>query len=306
MEPEPGRSLNKLKVYGALIGVQLFFGTLPVALKFLFREMSGSSIALYRVLGAAVLFVLLHRLLLRERVRGWRDHARLALFAFFGVVLNQLLYITAVEFTTAAAAQMMMAAGPAMTLLMAILARAETASPGKWAGIALAGAGALALVGVGLETGGAFGNLLAFLNITAYSLYLVISRGMLRRYDPLTVITWVFVYGLVGMLPWGVMIAAEEATGASPLAWAILAYIVVVPTVGAYYLNLYALKHVDSSVVGVFIYLQPVITGVLAHFLLGERVSPLMIPAALLILAGVSVAAWAARRERASPPVELV
>lgn len=292
--------MNKLKVYGALVGAQVFFATLPIALKFLFREMSGTSIALYRVLGATFLFLILQRLLLRERVRGWRDHAWLALYALFGVVLNQLLYITAVEFTTAAAAQMMMAVGPAMTLLMAIVVRAETASPGKWAGIGLAAAGAGALMGAGLETGGAFGNLLAFLNITAYSAYLVMSREMVQRYNPLTVITWVFVYGLIGMLPWGVAVAAEEATGASLWAWALMGYIIVVPTVGAYYLNLYALRQVDSSVVGVFIYLQPVLTGVMAHFLLSERISPLMLPAALLILAGVSVSAWAARRARAT------
>ena len=301
--PVPGRPatptyavLNKVKVYGALVAVQLFFATLPIALKLLYQEMASASIALFRVAGAAFLFVVLQRTLTRERVRGWRDHAQLAVFAVFGVVLNQLLYISAVEHTTAGAAQMMMAAGPAMTLLFAILVREERASPAKWLGIALAGTGALALVGVGLRTGGALGNLLALLNIAAYSVYLVISRGMLRRYSPLTVITWVFVYGLIGIAPWGFASAAEEATGASPAAWALIAYIVVVPTVAAYYLNLFGLKYVDASVVGVFIYLQPVLTGILAHWLLGERISLLMLPAALLILAGVCVVAWAGRR----------
>jgi drug/metabolite transporter (DMT)-like permease len=32
------------------------------------------------------------------------------------------------------------------------------------------------------------GNLLALLNVTSYSIYLVISRGLLRRYDALTVV----------------------------------------------------------------------------------------------------------------------
>jgi drug/metabolite transporter (DMT)-like permease len=295
--------LSKLRVYGALVAVQVFFATLPIVLKVLFREMSSSSIALFRVLGAALLFVALQRALGGDRIRGWRDHGALALFALFGVVLNQILYITAVNFTTAAAAQTMMAAGPAITLLAAIVARQERATPGKWVGIALAGLGALALVGVGLRTGGALGNLLALLNITSYSIYLVISRGMARRYDPLTVITWVFVYGAVGILPWGLGSALEEATAAAPHAWLLLAYVVVVPTVGAYYLNLFALKHVDSSVVGVFIYLQPLITAFLAHWLLAERISPLMIPAALLIFAGVSVATWAERGSRASAAV---
>jgi drug/metabolite transporter (DMT)-like permease len=294
--------LSKSRVYAALLAAQIFFATLPIALKVVLREMSSPSIALLRVLGGAVLFIFLQRILSGERVRGWRDHAQLALFAVFGVVLNQMLYITAVAYTTAAAAQTMMAVGPALTLAVAILAREEAATAGKWAGIALAAAGALALVGVGLHTGGAFGNLLALLNISAYSVYLVISRGMVQRYNPLTVVTWVFVYGALGILPWGLASAAEEATAASPLAWAVLAYIVVVPTVGAYYLNLFALRYVDSSVVGVFIYLQPVLTAFLAHWLLAERVSPRLLPAALLIFAGVFVAARAERASRARAP----
>lgn len=290
--------MNKPKVYGALVTVQLFFATLPIALKMLLRDMSPSSIAMLRVFGAAAVFLVVQRILVRERVNSLRDHGRLAVYALFGVVLNQILYITAVEYTTAAAAQTMMAAGPAITLLVAIMARAEQASPAKWIGIGLAGGGALALVGVGLRTGGAFGNFLALLNITAYSIYLVISRDLVKRYHPLTVITWVFAYGTIGVFPWGIGPSLEEATGAPPHAWVLLAYIVLVPTVGAYYLNLYALRHLDSSVVGIFIYLQPVIAGVLAHLVLEERISPLMLPAALLILAGVCVAAWAGRTAR--------
>jgi drug/metabolite transporter (DMT)-like permease len=283
----------------------VFFATLPIALKFLLRDMSTSSVAMLRVFGAAALFLVLQRLVSREQVTSLADHGRLALYALFGVVLNQVLYINAVEFTTAAAAQTMMAAGPAITLLIAILAGAEKASLGKWAGIALAGAGALALVGVGLRSGGALGNFLALLNVTAYSVYLVISRDLAKRYQPITVISWVFVYGTIGVFPWGIGPSLEEATGAPLHAWLLLAYIILVPTVGAYYLNVYALRHLDSSVVGVFIYIQPPITAVLAHLLLDERVSAQMIPAALLILAGVSVAALAARRARiraAAPP----
>jgi drug/metabolite transporter (DMT)-like permease len=294
--------LSKTKVYGALLAVQLFFATLPIALKLLFRELSSPSIALLRVMGAAVLFVFVQRIMLGERVRGWRDHAAIALFAVFGVVLNQLLYITAVRHTTAAAAQTMMAAGPAITLLAAIIAGQERATPGKWVGIVLAWAGALALVGVGLHTGGAYGNLLALMNISSYSIYLVMSRGMVRRYNPLTVITWVFVYGALGILPWGIAPLAEEVTAVSPMAWALVAYIIVFPTVGAYYLNLYGLRHVDSSVVGSFIYLQPVLTGFLAHWILGEVVSARMLPAALLIFAGVFLAARAERGGEAMPP----
>jgi drug/metabolite transporter (DMT)-like permease len=78
----------------------------------------------------------------------------------------------------------------------------------------------------------------------------------------------------------------------------VAAYIVVLPTVAAYWLNVYALTRVESSVVSVFGYLQPVITALTAIPLLHERVSPRLIPAAVLIFGGVAVTLWEGRRER--------
>jgi drug/metabolite transporter (DMT)-like permease len=193
----------------------------------------------------------------------------------------------------------MIAAGPAFTLLVAILLRRESATPAKWVGIALAASGAVALVGAGFGSGTAAGNLLALLNVACYSIYLVISRDVLKRYDALTVITWVFVYGTLGIAPWGAWGLASLDAAPSTATWLALAWIVVVPTVGAYYLNLWALKRVEASLVAVFVYLQPVLTAILAAWLLNEHPSPRLLPAAALIFAGVGVTVWAERRSRA-------
>lgn len=267
-------------------------------MKFTLREMTSPALALVRVSGAALLFVLLHATLVRERVRSRRDYGLLAVYAVFGVVLNQLLYITALTLTTATAAQTVVAAGPAITLLIAILARKETATRLKWMGIGVAATGAVLLVGAGARSGSVLGNLLAVLNVASYSIYLVISRGLLRRYDALTVVTWVFVFGAVGMVPWGIGPLAREVGQLHASTWALLAYIVVLPTVGAYWLNVFALSRVESSLVSVFGYLQPVITAVIAIPLLHERLSPRLLPAAALIFAGVAVTLLEGRRER--------
>ena len=287
-----------LPVYAALLFVQLFFGTLPIAVKFALRELTSPALALLRVVGASLLFVALHRTLVREKVRSRRDYGLLAVYAVFGVVLNQLLYITALTLTTATAAQTVVAAGPAITLLIAILARRETATRLKWVGIAVAATGAVWLVGAGARTGSVLGNLLALLNVASYSVYLVISRGLLRRYDALTVVTWVFVFGSIGIIPWGIAPLWRQVGHVHAGTWAVVAFIIIFPTVGAYWLNVFALQRVESSVVSVFGYLQPVITAATAIPLLHERVSPRLIPAAALIFGGVAVTLWEGRRER--------
>lgn len=286
------------KVLLALVMVQVLFSTLPVVVKVALRDLSSPSLALLRVTGAAMLFLVLQRTITRERIHSWRDYGLLALYSLFGVIANQLLYITALTLTTATAAQTLVAAGPAMTLLVAILLRKETATRAKWLGIGLAGSGALMLVGVGVHEGSVAGNLLALCNVAAYSIYLVISRGLLKRYNALTVITWVFAFGVVGMVPWGIVPAMREVPGMSATTWWAMAYIVVGPTVAAYYLNLWASRRVEASLVSTFVYLQPVMTALLAVPLLHERISLMMIPAVALIFAGVAVAIRAGRSIR--------
>lgn len=295
---------SRSSVYVALVLVQVFFATLPIAVKVALRELSSPSLALIRVTGAALLFILIHQATVREKVRGRRDILLLAVYSLFGVILNQLLYITALTMTTATAAQTLVTAGPAMTLLIAIVMRRETATPMKWAGIALAGLGALTLVGVGVSEGRALGNLLALANVAAYSIYLVISRDLLRRYNALTVITWVFGFGVVGMLPWGLGPALREVGGAGRDTWLAMAWIILIPSVAAYYLNVWALARAEASLVSTFVYLQPMLTAVLASLILKEHASARMIPAAVLIFAGVAVAIRAGqlakRRESAA------
>ncbi len=296
--------MSSRSILVALLLVQLFFATLPIAVKVALRDLSSPALALMRVAGAAALFWILHRATVNRRVASRRDYLRLATYSLFGVVANQLLYITALTLTTATAAQTLVAAGPALTLLVAIVLRKERATTAKWLGIALAGTGALMLVGVGVREGSALGNLLALLNVTSYSIYLVISRDILRRYPALTVITWVFVFGALGMLPWGFGAVLAEAGSLQPATWLALAWIVVVPTVGAYYLNLWALARAEASLVATFVYLQPVLTAAMAIPLLGERPSVLMIPAAGTIFLGVAVALRGGRRRPLQPAEE--
>ncbi|MGH7457958.1 MAG: DMT family transporter [Longimicrobiaceae bacterium] len=288
-------------VYGALIVVQILFATLPVAIKLALRDLSSPSLALLRVSGAALCFLILHLVTRPERVASAADYGRLFLYALFGVILNQLLYITALTLTTATAAQTLITAGPALTLLAAISLRRERGSGGKWAGIALACLGALLLVGAEVGGGAGLGNLLVLLNVASFSVYLVISRDLLERYDPLTVITWTFLFGAVGVAPVAALTGMEGLGGTSSLTWAALAWIILVPTVGGYYLNVWALKRVESSVVAVFVYLQPMVTALLAAPVLGETVPVRLIPAALLIFAGVAVTAAEGWRVRRAP-----
>jgi drug/metabolite transporter (DMT)-like permease len=285
----------------ALIFVQLFFGSLPVLGKFVLRSLDPLALVCLRIGGAVALLELFRRAARLPSVRGWKDHLALALYGLFGVSLNQVLFLEGLARTTAVNASVLTTAIPVITTLLAVVLRLERGTPLKGLGIVLSLAGALTLIGIdGLDLGSRYliGNLLIFCNTISYSIYLVLSKPMLERYPPLSVVTLVFAYGFVEVLPvGGGTLAALDTTRVSGWTWLALVAIVVFPTVGAYLLNSWALKRTQASLVAVYIYLQPLVTTTLGVWLLHERLTLRTLEAAVLIFSGVFVVSVARRRE---------
>lgn len=244
--------MNRRKVVAALLAVQVFFATLPIAAKIALRELTSPTLVLIRCVAAASLFYIIHRLTINGRVER-RDYWRLAYYSILGVSMNQLLYVAGLTMTTATAAQMLITGGPAVTLMVAIIAGKEAASPSKWAGIGLAASGALVLVGTGASGGHVLGNVLVLINMIAYSTYLVAARDLLKKYHPLTVITWIFIFGVLALLPFGIAGTIHQLPTTSFTTRLALVWIILFPTVAAYYLNMWALTVVESSVVSTFV-----------------------------------------------------
>ena len=295
---------RRRSVFAVLALVQLFFATLAIAGKIALRELSSPALVLARVGGAALVFFAIHRLTTNEKIRERRDYLLLALYSVLGVSLNQLLYLAGLARTTATTAQMFIVAGPAITLAVAMMRGVERGTPLRWTGIALAASGALTLVAA-VPANNRLGNLFILTNVVIYSVYLVLTRGIVRRYHPLTVITWIFAFGAILLIPIGAAPLVRELPELSRTGWLAVVWIIALPTVAAYYLNVWALLHVESSVVSAFVYLQPVLTALMAIPILGERPSARLIPSAVLIAVGVAVTIHEQRaRERGPSPAD--
>jgi drug/metabolite transporter (DMT)-like permease len=296
--------VRRRSVFAVLALVQLFFATLAIAGKIALRELSSPALVLARVGGAALVFFAIHRLTTNEKIRDRRDYFLLALYSVLGVSLNQLLYLAGLARTTATTAQMFIVAGPAITLAVAMMRGVERGTPLKWTGIVLAASGALTLVAA-VPANNRLGNLFILTNVVIYSVYLVLTRGIVRRYHPLTVITWIFAFGAILLVPIGAVPLIREFPELSVQGWLAVVWIIALPTVAAYYLNVWALLHVESSVVSTFVYLQPVLTALMAIPILGERPAARLIPSAVLIGVGVAVTIHEQRaRERGPSPAD--
>lgn len=278
------------RVYAALLTVQVFFGLWPVAASAVFAHVSPFALIGFRTLLGAPLIFLLAR---PSRLPSPPDLLRLAGLAFLGVSANQLLYVQGLARAGPVNAVILMVIIPALTLGFGALLGRERPTPIRWLGIAIALAGAAILVRVERFDPGdqrLLGNLLILGNTSAYALYLVLARATVGRLGALVTVAWVFLFGAIEALPWtaGPVLATPWAS-LPGWTWAALGFVLLGPTLGAYALNAWALRSVDSSVVTVFVYLQPIIGASAAWLVLGDTLDRRTAAGAVVIAAGVAL-----------------
>jgi drug/metabolite transporter (DMT)-like permease len=290
----------------SLVAVQVLFGGLAVASKAVLPHVGPLALALCRLVVATLVLFALERAVVRSKLPPWRDLALFAGFALLGVVLNQGLFLAGVARTSATHAILLIATIPAFTLLVAVALRQERTTPLKVAGLVVSFGGVAFLV-LGTQGGESslVGDLLVAANSLSYSTYLVVSRPALKRYDPLTLIAWVFLLGAVEMaLVATPQLLAADWGALDTGAWLAFGYILLGATVASYGLNTWVLRYASASRVASFVYLQPLVGVLLAVVIRGEPFTARVAFAGLLILAGVFVANRAAPSRRASVPAE--
>lgn len=301
MIPGENHGASRRAVVAALVTVQVFFGLHYTAAKYILTFLPPRAWAIMRIAPAAVLLMAYMVAARRDKLpRDRRDLAALAFFSIFGVVINQVLFVEGLSRTATSHSAIINTSIPVATLLIAILMRRERATGRKLAGIVLSLAGVLYLIGhSGASLGGqiAVGDMLTLVNALSYSFFLVISKPILSRHSSLGVTTWLLTFGAVGISVVGAPQLATVDYAAVPTGvWWAAAFVILFPTLGAYMLNSWALKRVESSVVALFIYLQPLIASVLGVVWLGESLGAGTIFSAALIFTGVGIALTGTRR----------
>ncbi|MGH7632056.1 MAG: DMT family transporter [Gemmatimonadales bacterium] len=198
---------------------------------------------------------------------------------------------------------------PVFTVLGSVLTGREPASALKLAGIGLAAAGTIYLIGpdrITLAPEAALGNTLIVVGMMCQAAYFIGSRAVLTRYDSVTLSAYVMTFAIAGVLPVGVAALHDlDPTGIAGGTWGWVAYIVAFPTILAFLLNIWALRRVSHNVVAVYIYLQPLMTALVAPLVLaGEELTARAAAAGLAIFSGVGMVLGAEHRQRREVPVE--
>jgi len=211
-------------------------------------------------------------------------------------------------FTSATHTSWLVSVSPLAMAVLAFLLLRERIGPRTVAGIVVAAAGVLLLVSNGqLDDFGwlhSVGDWLALTSAFTWALYTIATRNLSRSYPPLLLLVLMLIPATLGMAVYA-LATADWSTlvhlPARPLV--ALLYLAVCGIGLANWLWLEGVSRVGAARAGVFLYLEPLSTTALAVPYLGEEFGVMAACGALLVLAGVAVAAQNGIKRIASEPV---
>jgi drug/metabolite transporter (DMT)-like permease len=250
---------------------------------------------LLRVSGAAIVFWIISLFYQREKIAR-EDWGRLVRCAIFGMVINMNMFFKGLELSTPINSSVVITLSPVLLLILSALILSERITLLKGIGITLGLGGALLLILFGVKTQAnapniPLGNLLFIVNATSYALYLIFVKKLVKKYSSITLMKFLFLIAFLINIPigWSQFAAVEWAALGFDEIWK-LGFVVIGTTVLTYLFNIYALKQLSPAVIGVFMYLQPLIAAAFAIITGSDQLTTLRVIAASLIFTGVYLA----------------
>ncbi|NNC49972.1 MAG: DMT family transporter [Flaviramulus sp.] len=255
------------KAHFALLGANLIYGANYIIAKGIMPEkINPNAFVFIRLLCCTLLFWGVKILFVREKVER-NDFLRLALCGLLGAAANMLFFFHGINLTSPVDASIIMTTTPVIVLIFSFFILKEGITKNKLIGISFAGIGAIFLILYGnkaVGTSSFLGNLLVFFNASFYGLYLVIVKTLMNKYSAVTVISWMFLFGLIFVFPFAITDFNNTNFEAfTTNTYLVIGYVVLFTTFFAYLFNVYALNYVSPSVSSSYIYLQPVISFIM-------------------------------------------
>jgi drug/metabolite transporter (DMT)-like permease len=253
------------------------------------------SLTAARVLIAALLLLLLFRRLPPSDRRVGRDGPLLIGMALTGMVAFPILLYYALHFTTATNAALINGTGPLITAAMAALLLSELLRIGQLAGAVLSLFGVALVIGVG--PGGMFiaginrGDAIMLLAAALWSLYSILGRVVMRDRSNLSATTFATWFALPPLLIAAVLEWRTTPPALTPPGALGVLYIGVFAAFAAVVLWNEGVRRTGPTGAMAFYNMLPVYGVLLAALFLGERLAPLQVAGAGLVVAGGLISA---------------
>ena len=282
----------QLKYYAAALFSFVVWGMFSLVLKPL-SDYAALDILTYRVAFAAIIIVIVSSTVRYKVTKANLSYIRsltlparnkiigTTIFSAIMLAVNWYLYIYVMNTVSVNATSLAYLICPILTTVLAGIFLKERLNRGQWVAVGMS-----ILSCVLLSYGHFIDMLYSVIIALSYAIYLVLQKAN-TQLDRFFTLTLHILISAVLLIPMGLSSSSEVMH--SDLFFQYVLLIAVLFTIIPLFLNMYALKGLDSSVVGVLLYINPIIAFLLAVFYFNESITTLQGMAYGLIFVAVVV-----------------
>ena len=286
--------MNKrtIALFAAFAATSIFGFNHTIAKELMPDVLSPNALLYCRVVGAAICFWFISLFLANEKIEV-KDFKLIIVCAFFGMGLNMITALNGLYNSTPINSAIITTLAPIFIFLISVIIIKEKITRIKYVGVFIGFCGTLTLILLNEKSVSSapninLGNFYLFINSISYALYFVLVKPLTKKYTMITIMKWLFLFSIFINMPFGLIEFTEinwvEISGVSLLK---ISYVIFCTTFLVYLLNLYALKNLKASTVGMFIYLQPVIGILFAIYRGADKLTVADASSVLLVFIGV-------------------
>jgi drug/metabolite transporter (DMT)-like permease len=296
---------GKILSWPALWAV-FFWGLSFIATKMALREIHPFTLLTLRfgIGGFLLLLVQLQKDKRFLKAFSFKDWVSIILLAIVGISGHTLLQAYGLLYTTAINTGWIVAIIPIFITIVARFYLGEPITIRKIGGIIFGFLGVFLVISKGVFSlsifgfGSTFGDFLILISTLTWTAFTVGGRGFLSRFPPLAAITPIMIVGCLVTLPftwlkweWDILFHLSLS------GWMSVLFLGIFCSGLAYLFWYSALEKKDSSIVGMYLYLEPFVTLIGAYLLLNEEIKWITLMGGGMILLGV----YLATRKNLSP-----
>ena len=286
--------MNKrtIALFAAFVATSIFGFNHTIAKELMPDVLSPNALLYCRVVGAAISFWFISLFLKNEKIEI-KDFKLIIICAFFGMGLNMITALNGLYNSTPINSAIITTIAPIFIFIISVILLKERITKIKYFGVFIGFIGTLTLILLNEKSAANapninLGNFYFFINSLSYAIYFVLVKPLTKKYNMITIMKWLFLFSIIINMPFGLLEFSEikwvEISGSSLIK---ISYVVFCTTFLVYLLNLYALKNLKASTVGMFIYLQPVIGILFAIYRGADKLTVADATSVLLVFVGV-------------------
>ncbi len=223
------------------------------------------------------------------------DRGKLIFYGTCGISLAISLLFFGLRLAPSINAPIIYSSGPVMLILFAIFYLRERPKKKVIYGTIISLIGVLIIVLRPVLDSGfslvVIGNFLFLFACMADVASIVTLEKIMKRYHPLTIVFWSFLIGSLTLLPFAAFEQiSDPIRGLSIHGFLGVTYGVILAAAGAHLCFAYGAKYIKTSEIGIFAYVDPIATALVAVPLLGEKITFYYLLGGLFVFGGIFIA----------------